>query len=133
MLHKIPEQKLEGALYVVNTLRDRGFKALFAGGAVRDLLLGRTVRDIDIATSANPEEIEGIFPRTVAVGKAYGVIRVIYGSIEYEVATFRADLGYEDGRRPTGVRYVEDREDALRRDFTVNALFFDPSDNRVID
>ena len=133
MLHKIPEQKLEGALYVVNTLRDRGFKALFAGGAVRDLLLGKTVRDIDIATSATPEEIEGIFPRTVAVGKAYGVIRVMYGSIEYEVATFRADLGYEDGRRPTAVRYVEDREDALRRDFTVNALFLDPSDNRVID
>jgi tRNA nucleotidyltransferase/poly(A) polymerase len=133
MLHKIPEQKLEGALYVVNTLRDQGFKTLLAGGAVRDLLLGRTVRDIDIATSATPEEIEGIFPRTVAVGKAYGVIRVMYGSIEYEVATFRADLGYEDGRRPTAVRYVEDREDALRRDFTVNALFLDPSDNRLID
>lgn len=133
MLHKIPEQELEGALYIVNTLRGEGFKALFAGGAVRDLMLGRPVRDIDIVTSATPEEIEGIFPRTVAVGKAYGVIRVLYGNIEYEVATFRADLGYEDGRRPTAVRYVEDREDALRRDFTVNALFLDPSDNRVID
>ena len=133
MLHKIPEQKLEGALYIVNTLRSEGFKALFAGGAVRDLMLGRPVRDIDLVTSATPEEIEGIFPRTVALGKAYGVIRVLYGNIEYEVATFRTDLGYEDGRRPTAVRYVEDREDALRRDFTVNALFLDPSDNRVID
>ena len=133
MLHKIPEQELKGALYVVDTLRNNGFKALFAGGAVRDLLLGRPVKDIDIATSATPDQVEGLFPRTVAVGKSFGVIMVICGEIEYEVATFRADLGYEDGRRPTGIRYVEDREDALRRDFTVNALFFDPYEARVID
>ncbi len=133
MLHKIPEQKLKGALWVVDTLRNHGFKALFAGGAVRDLLLGRPVRDIDIATSATPDQVETVFPRTFAVGKAFGVIMVICGEIEYEVATFRADLGYEDGRRPTGVRYVEDREDALRRDFTVNALFLDPYEDQVID
>lgn len=133
MLHKIAEQELKGAMYIVETLRQRGFKALFAGGAVRDLLLGRSVKDVDIATSATPEQVEEIFPRTVAIGKAFGVIMVLHGGMEYEVATFRADLGYEDGRRPTGVRYVEDREDALRRDFTVNALFLDPAEERIID
>ena len=117
----------------METLREKGFKALFAGGAVRDVLLGRPVKDVDIATSATPEQIEDIFPRTVAIGKAFGVIMVLHGGIEYEVATFRADLGYEDGRRPTGVRFVEDREDASRRDFTVNALFLDPAEERVID
>ena len=133
MLEMIPEQELEGALHIVESLRARGFKAFFAGGAVRDLLLGRKVRDIDIATSAMPGQIEGIFPRTVAVGKAFGVIKVLHGNGEYEVATFRADLGYEDGRRPVEVRFLGDREDALRRDFTVNALFLDPAEDRVID
>lgn len=133
LLDKIPPEELHGALDIVRALRGKGFQALFAGGAVRDLLIGRRVKDIDIATSAEPDDIERIFSRTVAVGKAFGVIRVLAGEREYEVATFRADMGYEDGRRPSGVRFVEDREDALRRDFTVNALFMDPLEERVID
>lgn len=133
MLEQIPERKLKGALQIVETLRSQGHKTLFAGGAVRDLVLGRPVRDIDIATAARPDEIETIFQRTVAVGKSFGVIRVIFEGNEYEVATFRTDLGYRDGRRPVGVRFTDEREDALRRDFTVNALFYDPEKDKVID
>jgi poly(A) polymerase len=100
---------------------------------VRDLLLGNPHSDIDIATSALPEEIEALFPQTVAVGKQFGVMIVVVNSINYEVATFRAEGGYVDGRHPSSVRFTGAEEDARRRDFTVNGLFLDPLATEVID
>jgi len=133
LLDSVDPELYRGALYIVETLRARGFEALFAGGAVRDLLLGREVADIDITTSAPPEIIERIFPSTIPVGKQFGVIIVIMGSHQYEVATFRADSDYSDGRHPTRVSFTNARKDAQRRDFTVNALFYDPSTGEVLD
>lgn len=121
------------AFDIVSKIRDEGFTALFAGGAVRDQLLGRTPKDYDIATSALPEQIEALFPKTVAVGKAFGVIMVVQNGLETEVATFREDAGYQDGRRPESVHFCGAKEDAIRRDFTVNGMFYDPVAKEVID
>jgi poly(A) polymerase len=118
---------------LVATLRRSGFEAYWAGGCVRDRLLGRTPKDIDIATDARPDQITALFPKTVAIGKAFGVIGVITNQALYEVATFREDAGYSDGRRPDAVHFTDAREDALRRDFTVNALFYDPLSGEVHD
>ena len=108
--------------------------ALFAGGCVRDALLGRPLKDIDIATSATPDEVERIFPgATVAVGKSFGVIVVLRDQQPFEVATFRADGAYSDGRRPDAVRFTNAVEDARRRDFTINGLFYDPTSHDVLD
>ncbi len=123
----------DGALRIVRILREAGHEAYYAGGAVRDLLLDRPVSDIDIATSAEPSQIESLFPATVPVGRQFGVLIVREGDQQYEVATFRRDLGYADGRHPTGVDFSNAREDALRRDFTINALFYDPEAERVLD
>ena len=122
-----------GALRIVRILRQAGHEAFFAGGAVRDFLLGRAVSDIDIATSAEPGQIEDLFPATIPVGRQFGVIIVVDGSCQYEVATFRRDLGYVDGRHPREVTFVGAEEDARRRDFTINALFYDPVTEQVID
>jgi len=132
-LSAIPRPLLDGALTIVNTLSASGHRALFAGGVVRDLLLGNPHSDIDIATSALPDEIEALFPHTIAVGKQFGVIIVVIDSINYEVATFRAEGGYLDGRHPSSVRFTGAEEDARRRDFTVNALFLDPLTRDIID
>lgn len=119
---------------VLNALYDGGFEAYLVGGCVRDFLLGRETKDHDIATSATPEEVERIFPQTVGVGKAFGVIRVLAGEDHgIEVATFRKDGPYADHRRPSKVEFGEVREDGARRDFTVNALYFDVKTNRVLD
>jgi hypothetical protein len=119
---------------VIAVLRAAGYEAWIAGGAVRDLLLGRAVDEIDIATAAPPEEVERLFPRTVAVGKAFGVVVVVLApGHEVEVATFRADGLYIDGRRPTGVRFASAQEDVQRRDLTVNALLLDPADDTIAD
>ncbi len=118
---------------ILNKIRDAGFTAYFAGGAVRDKLLGRTPKDYDIATNALPEQIENLFPKTVAVGKAFGVIMVVQDGLEIEVATFREDAGYQDGRRPDSVHFCGAEEDAVRRDFTVNGMFWDPVTDEVID
>ena len=124
---------------VVQRLVDSGFEALWAGGCVRDELLGLIPADYDIATSARPEQVRKIFPRTVAVGASFGVIEVIGPPlangkpIMIQVATFRADLGYTDGRRPDAIRYCSAQEDALRRDFTINGMFFDPIANKLVD
>jgi len=107
--------------------------AYFAGGCVRDALLGLPPKDWDIATDAPPQRVREIFPDTQAVGAAFGVILVRQGQSVVEVATFRADNVYEDGRRPTSVRFTSAQEDAQRRDFTINGLFFDPLEDRVID
>jgi putative nucleotidyltransferase with HDIG domain len=121
------------AFKIVSTIREAGFDALFAGGAVRDRLLGRTPKDYDIATNALPEQIETLFPKTVAVGKAFGVIMVVQDGLEIEVATFREDKGYQDGRRPVSVHFCGAEEDAKRRDFTVNGMFYDPVTEKMID
>lgn len=124
-----------GADEVARVLRDRGFVALFAGGCVRDLVLGVAPKDYDIATDATPSEVQGLFRRTVLVGAAFGVVRVVLRDLgEYEVATFRTDGSYADGRRPVDVVYTKSHaEDVARRDFTINALLLDPVTDEVID
>ncbi|MGA1981995.1 MAG: CCA tRNA nucleotidyltransferase [Acidobacteriaceae bacterium] len=119
------------ALAVARTLREAGHQAFFAGGCVRDLLLGVEPKDYDVATSAAPDQIIALFPKTVTVGAHFGVVLVcesIEGEdIATEVATFRSDGAYSDGRRPDAVRYTTDpREDVLRRDFTINGMLLDP-------
>ncbi|MHC4841093.1 MAG: CCA tRNA nucleotidyltransferase [Planctomycetota bacterium] len=121
------------AAYVVGTLTGAGHKALLAGGCVRDLLLGNEPKDYDVATSATPDEVEALFEHTVAVGKAFGVIIVHGNDCAVEVATFRADGDYSDGRRPDSVRFTNAEEDAKRRDFTINALFLDVATGEIID
>lgn len=132
-----PQLARQFAVQVVRRLRDAGFAALWAGGCVRDQLLGVAPKDYDVATDAPPEQIRDVFGRrqTLAIGQAFGVITVLGppGAGQIEVATFRRDLGYSDGRRPDQVAFCDAREDALRRDFTINGMFFDPLDARVVD
>ena len=121
------------ALRIVQTLRKKGFEAYFVGGCVRDLLLKKFPKDFDIATNAVPKVVARIFKKTIPVGAQFGVMLVLEDGVSFEVATFRADKGYQDGRRPTGVRFTDAKEDAIRRDFTVNGLFLDPTSRRVMD
>ncbi len=116
----------EGAITVVRTLRTAGFQALFAGGCVRDRVLGLDPKDYDIATDAVPEAVIGLFDKSIPVGVQFGVVRVVVSGHEYEVATFRAEADYTDGRRPNEVRWADARADVLRRDFTINGLLEDP-------
>lgn len=121
------------ATTIIQRLRDAGHEAYCVGGVVRDRLLGRTPKDVDIATSALPKEITRLFNKTVDVGAAFGVIVVIWDGIHFEVATFREDAEYLDGRHPESVRYSSPCEDAKRRDFTINALFYDPIEGEILD
>jgi putative nucleotidyltransferase with HDIG domain len=121
------------AAAIVARLRDAGFESYLAGGCVRDRLLGRPAADYDIATAAHPEDVASLFPRTVDVGAAFGVTRVLADDGEYEVAAFRTEGPYLDGRHPSSVGYAGPREDALRRDFTINGLFADPQSGTVLD
>ncbi len=134
---KIIMSQREFATDVVRRLREAGFVAYFAGGCVRDLLLGRAAKDYDVATSARPEQVRELFGRrkTLAVGESFGVIIVIgpKPAGQVEVATFRTDGEYQDGRRPTDVAFCSPEEDAQRRDFTINGMFYDPVDSRVLD
>jgi tRNA nucleotidyltransferase/poly(A) polymerase len=137
-MHEIfPEEQRDFAVAVVRKLRGAGYEALWAGGCVRDLLLERTPKDYDVATNARPGEIRRLFGhrRTLAIGAAFGVITVKgrRGAGQVEVATFRSDDQYDDGRHPKSVRFSDAREDALRRDFTVNGLFYDPIGQEVVD
>ena len=118
---------------VVQRLQDAGFLAFYAGGCVRDTLLGLTPKDFDVATSARPDEVQALFLRTVAVGAHFGVICVLEGAFSFDVATFRSDDAYVDGRHPTGVTFSTPQLDAERRDFTINGMFFDPIRGEVID
>ena len=118
---------------IVKILRDRGHEAYFVGGCVRDMVMDIEPIDYDIATSARPEEVVDIFPRTEPIGAKFGVILVIHGGVGFEVATFRSDEAYVDGRRPTGVVFTDRKQDVLRRDFTINGLLYDPVEERVID
>ncbi|MCS7238967.1 MAG: CCA tRNA nucleotidyltransferase [Thermoguttaceae bacterium] len=132
-----PEKQRRFALEVVATLRRAGYEAYWAGGCVRDELLGRTPKDYDVATNALPDEIRRVFRhrKTLAVGAAFGVITIVgrAGEGQIEVATFRRDDTYSDGRHPDRVHFSTAEEDAKRRDFTINGLFLDPLENRVID
>ena len=136
------------AAEIVRTLRDHGHQAFFAGGCVRDLLLGREPADYDVSTDATPQQVMQIFPQTFAVGEQFGVVLVPQsggatgvlarqgerskGAIE--VATFRSDVGYSDGRHPDQVRFTKDpREDVERRDFTINGMLLDPVTNEILD
>ena len=126
-----------GALHIVRTLREAGFQALLAGGGVRDLLLGREPADWDIATDAEPAAVASLFSRTAPVGAKFGIVLVHCDDGEYEVARFRRDGPYLDGRHPSVVSFTTAEEDARRRDFTVNGMFLDPMaaslDDGVVD
>ena len=128
-----PPCDLNDALAVLKRLRESGHIAYFAGGCVRDTLLKLNPKDWDIATDALPNRVRQLFPNTQAVGAVFGVILVRQNKSVVEVATFRADGDYEDGRRPSNVRFTSAEDDARRRDFTINGLFYDPIENRVID
>ena len=128
----------EFAIDVVRRLREAGHEALWAGGCVRDEVMGHEPHDYDVATDARPEQVQKLFRRTIEVGASFGVIEVIGPRVNDEhlkvqVATFRVDDEYEDERRPKAVRFASAKEDALRRDFTINGMFLDPLENRLID
>ncbi len=121
------------AMLVAEKLRDAGYVAYFAGGCVRDELLGKVPKDFDIATSATPKQVLGLFPKADSIGAHFGVILVKLEGMHFEIATFRTDGSYADGRRPETVTYSTPEEDAQRRDFTVNGLFADPVSGEIID
>jgi tRNA nucleotidyltransferase/poly(A) polymerase len=121
------------AISIIRRLREEGYEVYLAGGCVRDELLGKPPQDFDIATDAKPEAIQKIFPRTLAVGTQFGVILVMLEDESFEVATFRHDGPYLDGRRPSHVRFASLQEDILRRDFTINGMMHDPIGDRIID
>lgn len=129
----MPSDQETIASSIAARLQEAGHTAYFAGGCVRDSLRGIEPHDYDVATSATPEEVQRLFPRNVAVGAHFGVIVVLEGGFSIEVATFRSDDAYMDGRRPVSVRYTSPKEDAERRDFTVNAMFYDPVAEKLID
>ncbi len=121
------------ALAIVGRLRDQGFVAYLAGGCVRDRILGVKAKDFDIATDARPEVVQSLFANTIAVGAKFGVVVVVIDGDAFEVATFRADAPYHDGRRPSAVHFGTLEADALRRDFTIGGMYCDPFTDRVID
>ena len=124
---------VEKGTSVVRKLQNAGFIAYFAGGCVRDMLLDISPKDVDIATSAVPEEVQNLFPRTLVIGAQFGVVQVRYGGEGFEVATFREDGTYQDGRRPDSVRFADAKADVLRRDFTINGLLWDPIAEQLFD
>src|SRR5438132_11849729 len=121
------------AIVIVGELRLHVHEAYLVGGCVRDMVMGIEPADYDIATSAHPGQIIKIFPRTESIGAQFGVVLVIYHGNPFEVATFRSDEAYVDGRRPTGVVFTDAKQDVLRRDFTINGLLYDPISKEVID
>lgn len=123
----------QAALFVTDLLTRRGHQALLAGGCVRDMLMGLDSSDYDVATSARPDQVAEIFHRVLMVGAQFGVAIVLYKGQQVEVATFRSETAYSDGRHPDQVSYSDPRQDALRRDFTINGMFYDPVESRVID
>ena len=123
----------ETATEIIRRLNEDGHEAYLVGGCVRDELRGLAPADYDIATSARPEEVEALFARTVGVGKSFGVMLVLEAEEQFEVATFRADGEYVDGRHPSEVEFSDAKTDASRRDFTVNGLFLNPVSGEVHD
>ncbi len=133
----VAEEQRDFAVETIRKLREAGFEAYWAGGCVRDRLLGNTPKDYDVATNATPPQIRRLFGhrRTLAVGAAFGVINVLgpKGAGQVEVTTFRRDAAYSDGRHPDSVTFGSPKDDASRRDFTINGLFYDPVEDKVID
>lgn len=121
------------ALSIVKTITQAGFIAYYAGGWVRDYLLNHPSDDIDIATNAPPEKIQALFPHTVPIGISFGIVLVVTEKHQYEVATFREDFDYIDGRRPSKIAFSTAENDAKRRDFTINGMFFDPLKEELLD
>ncbi len=122
------------AFEIVKTLVEHGHRALYAGGCVRDMVMGMpSTGDIDIATSATPETVRRLFENVIPVGEHFGVVIVVRRDIPFEVATFRRDKGAADGRHPDSVEFVNEKEDALRRDFTINGMFYDPLTETILD
>jgi len=124
---------MQEAKFIVKTLNSQGYIAYFAGGWVRDFLLNHPSDDIDIATNAPPEIVESLFSHTIPIGKAFGIILVLIKNKQYEVATFRHDVEYKDGRRPSKIEFSSPEIDAKRRDFTINGMFYDPIKEEIID
>jgi putative nucleotidyltransferase with HDIG domain len=118
---------------IVGRLQRAGFVAFWVGGCVRDFLLGREAQDFDIATDAKPEQVEKLFKKTIPVGKKFGVMIVVEGGQQFQVATFRAEADYQDGRRPEKIIFANAEADASRRDFTINGLFYDPFTQKIHD
>ncbi len=123
----------QAAIRIVRQLRNNGFQALLAGGCVRDMLLRRRAKDYDVATNAAPKDVVKLFKRTLKVGAKFGVVIVLIGDKQVEVAAFRTESGYADGRHPAVVKFAGAAEDAGRRDFTINGMFYDPVKKQVID
>jgi poly(A) polymerase len=130
----INSEIFQTAARIVDKLRTAGYAGYFVGGAVRDMLLGKTPKDIDIATSATPEQAAAIFPRHYKIGVSFGILMIVEDDIPFELATFREEREYADGRHPEVVKYTDSPElDAARRDFTINGMFYDPVANRILD
>lgn len=123
----------KSALQIVTHLRDKGYSAFFAGGCVRDMVMDIAPVDYDIATSATPEEVMSLFRRSIPVGAKFGVINVIEDEFQFEIATFRSDGTYSDGRRPDSINFCDAEGDVKRRDFTINGMLFDPLDDKILD
>lgn len=118
---------------ILKKLSEEGFTAWLAGGCVRDFLMQKAPKDFDVVTNAKPQEIEKLFPKALEVGKKFGIIILPFDGFQVEIATFRKDGEYKDGRHPESVSFATPEEDAKRRDFTINALFFDPEKKEIID
>lgn len=123
----------ETATELVRRLQTAGFDAYWVGGCVRDYFLGREPKDFDVATNAVPEQVERIFQRTIPVGRKFGVLIVLEKGFEFQIATFRAESDYQDGRHPEQVTFGDPKADASRRDFTINGLFYDPVNDVLHD
>jgi poly(A) polymerase len=123
----------QAAIKIIKRLSHNGFEALLAGGCVRDMLLGRRAKDYDVATNAEPKEVVKLFRRTLKVGAKFGVVIVLLEDKQVEVATFRTETGYADGRHPAEVKFTSAAKDSSRRDFTINGMFYDPLKKEVID
>jgi len=124
---------LPTSIEIIKILRKAGHEAYWAGGCVRDILLNIKPKDYDIVTSAKPDEIEKLLEYTIPVGKQFGVIMTVKNGHHFEIATFRSDAGYSDGRRPDAIMFTNAQEDAKRRDFTINGMFYDPIDDKILD
>jgi len=133
-IHLLNNDIFNDGLEVLKKLQNAGFSAYFAGGCVRDMLLGQTPHDIDIATSATTDDVLSLFSHCHEIGVAFGIINVVMKHACFEVATFREERAYDDGRHPQEIRYTDSPElDAQRRDFTINAMFFDPVNDILLD
>ena len=123
----------QAAIKIIKKLNRSGYESLLAGGCVRDMILKRPAKDYDVATSAEPADVIRLFKRTLKVGVKFGVVIVLTDRSQVEVATFRTESGYTDGRHPANVRFATAAEDASRRDFTINGMFYNPLKKKVID